>query len=101
MEISPQERALLRQIQQELAKILRKNESSRTEALSSVGISEGAFDSAWSRGSIKLVWVLRLLTVHDINPKTFFDRVFGEEPLRPDTPPPKISKLAQSRLPSP
>ena len=97
MEITSQERAFLRQIQQELSRVLRESGRSRPEALEIAGLKEAAFDSAWSRGSMKLVWIFRVLHAHGVEPRDFFDQAFGKGPARPDTPPPKISQLARDR----
>lgn len=97
MELTSQERDFLRQIQSELSRVLRESGTSRPEALETAGLKEAAYDSAWSRGSMKLVWIFRVLHAHGVEPREFFDQVFGEGPLRPDTQPPKISHLARSR----
>ncbi len=98
MELTGEERAFLRQIQRELSRVLRESGSSRPEALATAGLKEAAFDSAWSRGSMKLVWIFRVLHAHGVEPRDFFDQAFGQESLRrPDTPPPRISQLARDR----
>lgn len=97
MKLSPEERAHLRQVQKELAKVLRETGVPRPEALAAAGIKESAFDSAWSRGSVKLVWVIKLLLAHGVEPREFFASIWGGAAQAPESDPPYLLQLAKRR----
>lgn len=97
MKLSTEERAHLRRIQKELAEVLRETGLPRPQALAAAGLKEGAFDSAWSRGSFKLVWVIKVLLAHGVEPSDFFTRIWSGADQTPGSDPPYLLQLARQR----
>jgi len=75
MKIKPtaEDRELLGQLRQELKRqFQRAGRGARTKVLTSLGVSQSSLDMAFSRGSVKVVFILQMLRELGVEPGRFF-----------------------------
>ena len=81
----------LRQVRKALSSAIRQSKYKRPEVLKAVGITEGAFDTAWSRRTIRLVWIYKILNFLKLDPVAFFARAhYVAPPVSPEVVTPEI-----------
>jgi tetratricopeptide (TPR) repeat protein len=96
MDITKPDRALLDRVQRTLGKLLDAQEppTTRTETLRKAGITRSAYNSAMSRGSLRVLWLFRILRICKTDLAEFFaEALAGDDP--PD--PPEL-QIARNRV---
>jgi tetratricopeptide (TPR) repeat protein len=98
MGITQPERAFLARIKVALGKLLDEAAPTRAETLARAGIKRAAYNTSMHRGSLKVVWLHRILSQCDADVTEFFANALAEDQEVEEDPCPPELLIARQRV---